>query len=198
MMRRDVLTVLLAATLVGCRAQKTAPPGSVGNVAANTSLARANVDKAAALLETHHDDDARKLLDAAIEADPLYGPAHNDLGMIDFRQQHYYEAAVHFRNAVKLLPRQPQPINNLGLVLERSGKLSAAEKYYSQAVGLDPENLEYIGNLARARISLGIKDDQTQQLLVKLVLRDPRNDWVNWARDELRHFNVATQPDTRF
>lgn len=198
MMRRAVLTVLLGAILTGCHAQNSSTTSAGGNVAANTSLARADVDQAAALLETHHDEEARKLLDAAIEADPLYGPAHNDLGMIDFRQQRYYEAAVHFRNAVKLLPRQPQPINNLGLVLERSGKLSAAEKYYSQAVGLDPENLEYIGNLARARIGLGLKDDQTQQLLVKVVLRDPRNDWVEWARNELRRFNVTTQPASRF
>ena len=51
---------------------------------------------------------------------------------------------------MKLMPNQPEPLNNLGLVFEATGKLDEATDSYTKAVTLEPDNVQALGNLARA------------------------------------------------
>jgi len=172
--------------LAGCQSAPpiAAVPPASGDVAKNQELARAQTDQAFALIENRHFDQAEEQLKKALVADPLYGPAHNDLGLIYFHREDLYNAAWEFENAAKLMPQQAAPVNNLGLVLEKGDKLAEAEKSYSSAVELDPDNTEYAGNYARARIRLGERDDTTRKLLELVILKDRRPEWVTWAREQ--------------
>jgi Flp pilus assembly protein TadD len=193
-MKRTYFSCVLLAALValsGCHAntQEAAHPvGSGiarGNVIANTDGARADTDRAYQMILEGKYSAAEPALKEAVVFDPMYGPAHNDLGLVYFRLNRLYDAAWEFEDAAKLMPKQPQPENNLGLVLEQAEQLPEAIAAYTKAYHLEPSNPEYIGNLARAHVRLGDKDDETRRLLQELVLRDTRPDWSDWARVNL-------------
>ncbi|MES1171564.1 MAG: hypothetical protein ABUL56_04300, partial [Actinomycetota bacterium] len=94
-------------------------------------------------------------------------------------------AAWEFQYAMKLMPNTPEPRNNLGLVFESAGKLDDAVASYDEAMRLEPDNVQFIGNLTRARVRRGDRDDSVRELLGKLVMRETRPDWADWARGQL-------------
>ena len=124
-------------------------------------------------------------LKAALEADVMYGPAHNNLGKVYFHQGKMYLAAWEFQYAAKLMPGVPEPRNNLGLVFESAGKLDDAVASYDEAMRMASDNVEVLGNLARARVRRGDRDATVRDLLQQLVLRETRPAWTAWARERL-------------
>jgi Tfp pilus assembly protein PilF len=140
-----------------------------------------------ALRQLEKGDDARaeQELKAALAADVMYGPAHNNLGKLYYHQNKLYLAAWEFQYAAKLMPNVPEPKNNLGLVFESAGKLDDAVGSYGEAMRLEPDNVQFIGNLARARVRRGDRDDAVRDLLSTLVIRETRPEWVDWARQQL-------------
>lgn len=127
-------------------------------------------------------DLAEKEFTRALAADVDFGPAHNNLGKVYFKNHDMYKAAWEFEYACKLLPKQASPRNNLGIVLEESGELDRAVEYYRQAVALEPDNVEYAGNLARALIRRGDHTDEVRGLLKKVLAKDTRPEWLTWAK----------------
>jgi Flp pilus assembly protein TadD len=125
----------------------------------------------------------------------MYGPAHNNLGKAYFHQDKLYLAAWEFQYAMKLMPNTPEPRNNLGLVFESAGKLDDAVASYDEAMRLEPDNVQFIGNLARARVRRGDRDDDLRELLDKLVMRETRPDWADWARGQLATMKAKPAPD---
>jgi len=128
---------------------------------------------------------AEKLLKQSLEADVFFGPGHNNLGTVYFRQQKLYLAAWEFQYAAKLMPNQAQPKNNLGLVFEQVRKYDQAQENYEAALALEPDNPEIIGNLARLYVRTNRKDSRAYELLTELVMKDTRPQWVNWAKQRL-------------
>jgi len=121
----------------------------------------------------------------ALEADVMFGPAHNNLGKVYFTRKLYYKAAWEYQYAIKLMPHHPEPKYNLGLVYESVGKIDEAVDLYSEARDLEPDNPILIGNIARARVKRGDKGIEIRDLLTELLLKDTRPDWLIWARDKL-------------
>lgn len=199
-----LLQLCLAAALCaggGCQPHKPAvsPVGSgapvSGDVTRSTEQARAETARAYELICKGKYAQAEPVVKRAIEYDPMYGPAHNNAGLVYYQQGRLYDAAWEFEKAIKLMPGQPQPRNNLGLVLEQAGRAPEAVASYEQAVKLAPDSPEYVGNLARARVRMGDRDAQTQELLGKLLLIDTRPAWLDWARSSLLRIRGANPED---
>ena len=188
-MPRSWMLTPLALLLVITGCQRTALVGEYATVAADprrdTERAREKNNKAIALISNGQLEEAEKVLKEALTADVFFGPAHSNLGTVYYRQKKYYLAAWEFQYAAKLMPHQPEPRNNLGLVFEAIGRLDEAAKWYDEAVALEPDNPEILGNLARTLIRNGRRDDRTRQVLSDLVLKDTRPDWVAWAREQM-------------
>ena len=185
-----LILVLAAAGLAGCavapQAREDAAAAPLrGNAAANTQQARDDNAKAVDLLAAGKLDEAKTLLDRALVADAMYGPTHNNLGLVYFARGRDYDAAWSFERAAKLMPKQGEPQNNLGLVYERAERLEDAETAYRGAYDLDPQNVEFAGNLARVRVRRGQRDELTTSLLRLVILKDRRPAWVSWARENL-------------
>ena len=119
----------------------------------------------------------------ALAADVEYGPAHNNLGKVYFKQADWYKAAWEFEYARKLMPKHAEPCNNLALVLEQAGELDRAVILYREATVLDG-SIEYRGNLTRALIRRGERTDEVRNLLQQIIQEDSRTDWVMWARQQ--------------
>lgn len=138
--------------------------------------------------------DLQKAYDAfgrALAADVDYGPAHNNLGKIYFKQKDWYKAAWEFEYARKLMLKHAEPRNNLGLVLEEAGELDKAVDQYKEAVNLDG-NVEYRANLVRAMIRRGERTEEVRSLLQQVIDEDTRPTWAIWAKQQL-----ANMPDNR-
>jgi Flp pilus assembly protein TadD len=175
----------------GCSSEKHTPNPMLKAGAQDTDLARHENALAYELLQQGNYDKAQEHLVLALAADPLFGPAHNNRGLVYYHTGRLYLAAWEFENAIKLMPYQSEPRNNLGLVFESAGKLSDATEAYAKAREMEPDNPQYIGNLARARVRRGDRDTQTRQLLEELALKDDRPEWVEWARLKLLKLRAA-------
>src|SRR5687767_169946 len=196
------LALTLVPLLAGCGTQSPRPAaGRYETVAPapnrNADAARQQNARAVALMDAGDHAGAEAALKAALAADVMCGPAHNNLGKVYFRQGKLYLAAWEFQYAMKLMPNQPEPPNNLGLVFEAAGKLDDAAESYGKAVALEPDNIHALGNLARARVRRGDHDADLRALLEKLVLRETRPDWLAWERGVLSRLQApqgATEP----
>lgn len=126
---------------------------------------------------------------AALDADIMYGPAHNNLGRVYFLQERFYEAAWEFQYAAQLMPHRPIPRNNLGLVFEATGQLDEAEEHYALALASEPDNPEFLGNLARAKVRRGERSAELLGLLQQIVMKDHRPEWRRWAQEQQRYLS---------
>jgi Tfp pilus assembly protein PilF len=124
-----------------------------------------------------------------------YAPAHNALGDLYLRRGQFYSAAIAFDRAHVLLPDQPEPLNNLGLVHEKAGRLDEATSYYNQARMLAPTNQYVLGNLARIKVQQDEWSEELKTLLKEVVFLDTRPAWRQWASETLairsKAFDIA-------
>src|SRR5438045_1867052 len=164
-----IIMILLAACLVGCQSHPRPVEHSFDN-----DLSKKENDLALRLLDEGKLEEAESHLKKSIEADVMYGPAHNNMGLVYYHQGKLYPAAWEFQSAIKLMPYQPEPRNNLGLVFEKAGKITSATEAYEKARQLEPDNPEFLANLARARVRRGDRDIETKKLLEELVMKDYR------------------------
>jgi Flp pilus assembly protein TadD len=188
--------LLILASLAGCAASAKKDADAYETIGRDprrdADLARRENSRAVMLVDKGDYDGAENALKAALSADIMCGPAHNNLGKVYFRQKKLYLAAWEFQYAMKLMPNQPEPPNNLGLVFEATGKLDDAADSYAKAITLEPDNVQVMGNLARAHIRRGDRDETVRALLQKLVLRETRADWLAWERSTLSQ--LQTRP----
>ena len=186
--------LMLTGLLAGC---PQPPPGpSAQSQAANErklAEARRLNEQATRNIAEGNLDEAQRKLEAAIELAPSFGPAHNNLGILFFRQERFNQAAWEFRAAARLLPDKAQPRNNEGRVFEAVGKLSEALKSYDEAHKLEPANPEIAANLARMMLLTGRREARLRELLELVAGADTRPKWQAWAREQLAML-PATQP----
>jgi Flp pilus assembly protein TadD len=155
----------------------------------DTTRARQLVAEGAEHIEHDRLEKAATALKAAIAADVTYGPAHNNLGVVYLRQHELYLAAWEFEYACRLMPGKAEPKNNLGLVLERAGRLDGAVEQFEQAHSLESDQPQFLGNLARARVRRGDRGSEVVALLKDVVLKDSRPEWSDWAKRTIALLN---------
>lgn len=66
--------------------------------------------------------------------------SYNKVGVAYNKQGEYAKATLHFRKAIKLMPRFAFPHSNLGFALNQQGKIEEATAHYIESVRLMPEN----------------------------------------------------------
>src|SRR5436309_6318887 len=105
---------LFRAFLLGtaCSSRKHTPNPMLKAGAQDTDLARHENALAYELLQQGNYDKAQEHLVLALAADPLFGPAHNNRGLVYYHTGRLYLAAWEFENAIKLMPYQSEPRNN--------------------------------------------------------------------------------------
>ena len=149
----------------------------------NRHLAAELTQQAADLIRSNPEE-AMRLLRRAVEADLFHGPAHNNIGVILLGRGELYEAAEEFDWARRLMPGHPDPRINLGLALERGGKIEDALEAYASAVEVYPGHLPSIQALARLQVRSGIRDEWTEELLRVIAYRGNES-WRAWAKAQI-------------
>lgn len=128
--------------------------------------------------------EAVRLLRVALDADMYYGPAHNNLGIVYLNDGKLYEAAEEFDWARRLMPGHPDPRINLGLALERGGKIDEALDAYASAIEVYPNHLAAMQAFTRLQIRSGHADEGTRTMLSEISYRGSY-DWKRWAEAQM-------------
>ncbi|MGD0043828.1 MAG: tetratricopeptide repeat protein, partial [Isosphaeraceae bacterium] len=81
--------------------------------------------------------------------------AHNNLGLVLFRQGKFVEAAAHYNEAIRLNPGYAGAHNNLGVVLFQQGKFAEAAAHYNEAIRVDPDYAAPHNNLGLVQFRQG-------------------------------------------
>jgi choline-sulfatase len=92
----------------------------------------------------------------AVSIQSSFAPLQRDLGMLQYQQGDYAEAAKHLARAVELGSNDAELYNALGICYSRTDRLPQAIKSYKQALELDPK-------LAQAHLNLGFAFERTHQ-----------------------------------
>lgn len=180
--------MFLLALQAACTAVRTTndPPGAMPNADQANLLAT----QAGSLLETDPAQ-AEQLLQQALTLDPYCGTAHNNLGTIALqglpprKGPDLYSAAESFQTASKLLPGRADPRMNLGLVMERAGRLQDALEAYRSAIEASPGHIPSMQALTSLEVRLDKTNDQTRAHLQTIALQGTDETWRNWAKNRL-------------
>jgi Flp pilus assembly protein TadD len=178
-----IVAVVVAALLLGaCRSSApltayNAPAESARNPVEADRLSR----QAADAIERGELDEAESLLRRALSHDLYFGPAHNNLGVVFLERGQLYEAANEFEWARKLMPSEPDPRVNLGICLERAGRIDDAMASFDAALQVSPEHLPAIQGAALLAVRSGREEPRLSAWLSVIAQRSDGN-WKQWAR----------------
>jgi tetratricopeptide (TPR) repeat protein len=113
------------------------------------------LDRAWELVAQGNRQEAVRVLDQVIKANPRNGDARLLLGSILAEEGKSAEAIRHIEEAVRLMPQSPMAQNALGEALDTIGDSSRARRAFEKAVALDPRFAQAHANLGRVLIQTG-------------------------------------------
>jgi arylsulfatase A-like enzyme/Flp pilus assembly protein TadD len=92
----------------------------------------------------------------AVSIQNSFAPLQRDLGMLQYQEGDYAEAAKHLARAIELGSTDAEIYNALGICYSRTDRLALAIKSYEKALDLDPK-------LAQAHLNLGFAYERVQR-----------------------------------
>lgn len=125
----------------------------------------------AAFIEQGNPEQAEKHLRRALEINPQYPEALNDLGTLLTSAGKYPEAVGHFSNALTLNPNYSEAHNNLALALTHLNRFPEAIDHYKTAISLNPLFPKALNNLGAALAQLGRLEDAKPYFLRALTIQ---------------------------
>jgi len=179
--------------IAGCANQPHGPYTTPSSEARNPIKAQELTLKAADLMNSDPAK-AEDLLKQALTADLYYGPAHNDLGVLELKKDRYYEAANEFEWARKLMPGHPDPRMNLALTLEKAGRIDEALATYGTALEVYPNHVPTMQALTRLQIRHNRTDDRTPGMLKEIALAGDTPQWRAWAQQQMVMMTPTKSP----
>jgi tetratricopeptide (TPR) repeat protein len=108
---------------------------------------------------------AAEHLQKALQIDPAFVQAHNNLGASYIQLNQYESAVTEFRKAIDLNTRMQEPYRNLGLALFLLRRYPEAELAARQAMQLDPRRGHARYTLGRILACEGSASAEAEQLL---------------------------------
>ena len=112
-----------------------------------------------ALFDRGQTDEAIAHYRTALEINPGYNPAHDELGFALASRGQTDEAIDQYRKSLKIKPEDVRAHNNLALALAGRGQYDEAIAHYRQALEIKPDYVYGCYNLGRALASHGQVDE---------------------------------------
>ncbi|MFO0892368.1 MAG: tetratricopeptide repeat protein [Isosphaeraceae bacterium] len=125
---------------------------------------------------------AVKCFRRAIELDPTFALAHENLGNAHYRKGDLNRAADEYRLAIRMDPKSPQAHAFLGKSLARMGRMKDAIPLLRKAIELKPDYAEGHSNLGIA-LSMDQQPGEAVKALRRAIELDPK--------DSLAHYTLG-------
>jgi Flp pilus assembly protein TadD len=149
------------------------------------------------------DSDAQFVLKKIIAEHPEFLPAYCELAELQMRSRRVEDAVRILNSGLRLAPRDPVLINDLGMCQLMSGDCATALQTFTRACGLAPDEARYRANMAAALGLLGRYDEALslyQDVMAPAdahynlaVLCDARHDTLR-ADSEYKRAALLAQP----
>ncbi len=123
---------------------------------------------------------AEELYRKAIEFDPSYAYAYNNLGILLKNTARYAEAELAFNKAIALNPDDADVYYNLGGMLQSQGRETEALSLIKRSLEFNPQSSVALMSLAAMHKSLGQKTESSHYAAKARQLMKP-DDWYNLA-----------------
>ncbi len=88
------------------------------------------------------------LLRAIIREHPRFMPAYCELAELNMRRRRIHDAVQTLKAGLRVSPRDPILLNNLGICLMLKGDYGGALRALTRAAGIVPQNARYRANMA--------------------------------------------------
>jgi serine/threonine-protein kinase len=117
------------------------------------------------------DTDCEFVLRRCIHEHPQFTPAYNSLAELQMRQGRVHEAIDILSEALRVRPRDPVLLNNLGMCFLVRKQYEKALELFLLAAGVVPESQKYRANTATALGLLG-RHEESLALLQQVLPED--------------------------
>jgi len=93
--------------------------------------------------------EAKKYFERAIQGNPRFSPAYNELGNIYKDNHDFINALKFYKKALNYMPQSAIILTNLGVTENQLGKIGQAQKYFKKAIMFDPKYADTYYNLGK-------------------------------------------------
>ena len=125
----------------------------------NQQLAMGHLDRATALWETGHHDDAVDAMRRSLALDPVFAERHLNLAQVLYRLGRIDEAEIAARDAVERDPESLEALFLYGVLCTEQRRLDEAATVFSAVLLRDPTRANAANNLLGVLIQLGRTDE---------------------------------------
>ena len=101
-------------------------------------------------------DEAEKIYLRVIKKDPDNSTAHNELGIVYFKQNRFEEAIKEYKTAIKIEPKKFFAYSSLGTLYRNIGNYKLAIENYQESLKLNPSNFGVYYGLGISYKELGM------------------------------------------
>jgi len=140
-------------------------------------LPQGYLNYASVLSQTGKMAEAEKILKKGMALNPkgtVRADMEYNLGEIAQRSRRLPEAAVHYRQALAIMPSHRKALNNLGTLYLMNREPAKALPLFERAVMLEPDNVRLRLNLAVGMAMSG-REAEARQIVSAVLNRDPSN-----------------------
>ena len=168
-MKRHILTLLVLLLFL---------PGW-GNAQNKAEEAIASNSRGIELLKEGKTNEAITEFQKAVQLDPNYVPARQNLGHAYDRQGRSEEAMAQYRKAAELDPKSSVVYNNLGVLYDKKGLYDEAIGEFEKALQINPGDATALKNLETAKKNKAVIEERKKaiaqaQQAVEANPKDPR------------------------
>ncbi len=125
-------------------------------------------------------DTAEKMLKKVIRMNPEIAKAHKDLGIIYLNKRLFDYAREEFETAMKLAPNDFEIIFEYGNFLYSISENLEAERYYAEALEIEPNNVLALTFMALNKLILN-QLDEAYDYIMKAIKVQPHHEYVQFC-----------------
>ena len=125
-------------------------------------------------------DTAERMLKKVIKMKPEIAKAHKDLGIIYLNKRLFDYAQDEFETALKLAPNDFEIIFEYGNFLYSISKNTDAERYYREALDIEPDNILALTFMALNKLILN-QLDASKEYIMKALKVNPHHEYIQFC-----------------
>ena len=142
-------------------------------------------------------DTAENMLKKVIRMNPNIAKAHKDLAIIYLNKRLFDYADDEFKTALKLAPKDFEVIFEYGNFLYSVSKNTEAEKYYQEALEIEPKNILALTFMALNKLVLN-QLDEAKDYITKALHQDHHQEYVQYCAGRILFAKKEYEEAKRF
>ena len=142
-------------------------------------------------------DTAERILKKVIRMNPNLGKAHKDLGIVYLNKRLFDYAEDELKTAMKLDPNDFEILFEYGNFLYSLSRNQEAEKYYGEALEIEPKNVLALTFMALNKLILN-QLDEAREYIMKAIEVEPHHEYVQFCAGRILYARKEYEEAKRY